>query len=158
MSNIICDGAGKKYLCICLNYILLPAGAVQIYLNKSRATVLGSAFIRPSLFFCLESWRSTTDDCQFFQAQNWRTVPRAELAVGLRFNFACSGGREGWGDKHKCIQNFHRRLFWSVRRRLHWVSARAKGGLLESAHLFLEIGQKCFSYGKVLAFSVRCRS
>ena len=82
----------KKYLCICLNYILLPAGAVQIYLNKSRATVLGSAFIRPSLFFCLESWRSTTDDCHFFQAQNWRTVPRAELAVGLRFNFACSGG------------------------------------------------------------------
>ena len=67
-------------------------GAVQIYLNKSRATVPGSAFIRPSLFFCLESWRSTTDDCQFFQAQNWRTVPRAELAVGLRFNFACSGG------------------------------------------------------------------
>ena len=90
----------EKYLCICLNYILLAGGAVQIYLNKSRATVPGSAFIRPSLFFCLESWRSTTDDCQFFQAQNWRTVPRAELAVGLRFNFACSGGggrgRGGW--------------------------------------------------------------
>ena len=88
---------GKKYLCICLNYILLVVGqhGVQIYLNKSPATV--PAFIRPSLFFCLESWRSTTDDCHFFRAQNWRTVPRAELAVGLRFNFACSrGGGEGW--------------------------------------------------------------
>ena len=112
-------------------------GAVQIYLNKSRATVPGSAFIRPSLFFCLESWRSTTDDCQFFQAQNWRTVPRAELAVGLRFNFACSGGGGRWRgglDKHKRIQNFHRRLFWSVRRRLHWESRRAKGRFASMFH------------------------
>ena len=59
--------------------------------------------------------RSTTDDCHFFSTHNWSTVPRAELAVpGLRFNFACSGGEGVRGDKHQRIQNFHRRLFWSL--------------------------------------------
>ena len=52
MSNIICVGAGgKKYLCICLNYILLVGQhGVQIYLNKSPATVPG---IHPSVIIFL---------------------------------------------------------------------------------------------------------